>query len=94
MSDIDENDGIIESDGPLQTTLQPEDYGKGEELNSFQADLTLVVGSAMKSEQYQVDKQYQLLWRDSDLLFQSPRPMSVYENTYVLEPKQHWAYSL
>ena len=27
-----------------------------------------------------------LLWRDADLLFQAPRPMTVYENTYVLEP--------
>src|ERR1017187_266581 len=27
-----------------------------------------------------------LLWRDADLLYQSPRPMTVYENTYVLEP--------
>jgi hypothetical protein len=26
------------------------------------------------------------MWRDADLLFQSPRPMTVYENTYVLEP--------
>jgi len=26
------------------------------------------------------------LWRDADLLYQSPRPMTVYENTYILEP--------
>src|SRR5271170_3924787 len=82
----DLTDGRIEQDGVARTTLSPEDYGKGGELNSLQADLTLVTGSASKAEQFIVDKQWNLLWRDGDLLYQSPRPMSVYENTYVLEP--------
>src|SRR5271170_4902933 len=82
----DLTDGRIEQDGVARTTLSPEDYGKGGELNSLQADLTLVTGSASKAEQFIVDKQWNLLWRDADMLFQSPRPMTVYENTYVLEP--------
>ena len=49
-------------------------------------NVSLVVGSATKAEQFIQDKQYALLWRDADLLYQSPRPMSVYENTYILEP--------
>lgn len=76
----------IESDGVVRTTLNPEDYGKGPELKTYNADLALVLGSATKAEQFIVDKQWNLLWRDADLLAQSPRPMSVYENTYVLEP--------
>lgn len=76
----------IESDGVVRATLNPEDYGKGAELKTLNADLALVIGSATKAEQFITDKQWSLLWRDADLLYQSPRPMSVYENTYVLEP--------
>lgn len=82
----DASDGRIVQDGVASMTLSPEDYGKGGELNSLQADLTLVTGSASRAEQFIVDKQWNLLWRDADLLYQSPRPMTVYENTYVLEP--------
>jgi hypothetical protein len=77
---------LLESDGMEVRTLTPEDYGKGGELNSLEAELALVVGSAGKAEAYISNKQWNLLWRDADLLYQSPRPMSVYENTYVLEP--------
>ncbi len=89
-----EDNARIVADGTVRTTLSAEDYGKGPELKTLNADLALVVGSAAKAEQFIVDKQWSLLWRDADLLYQSPRPMSVYENTYVLEPKQHWAFSL
>lgn len=76
----------IEGDGVARTVLQVEDYGKGSELKTLNADLALVLGSATKAEQFITNKQWNLLWRDADLLYQSPRPMSVYENTYVLEP--------
>lgn len=76
----------IVADGIARTTLDPQDYGKGAELKTLNADLALVIGSARKAEQFITDKQWNLLWRDADLLYQSPRPMSVYENTYVLEP--------
>lgn len=76
----------IESDGPVGGTLSPSDYGKGPELKTANAELTLVVGAATRAEQYITNKQWNLLWRDADLLYQSPRPMTVYENTYVLEP--------
>jgi hypothetical protein len=79
-------DQSIQADGVARETLNREDYGKGAELKTFNADLALVLGSATRAEQFIVDKQWNLLWRDADLLYQSPRPMSVYENTYVLEP--------
>lgn len=81
-------DQSIQADGVARTTLDREDYkaGQGGELKTLNADLALVLGSASKAEQFIVDKQWNLLWRDADLLYQSPRPMSVYENTYVLEP--------
>lgn len=76
----------LESDGNPYRDLTMEDYNSEGELKTLEADLALVVGSASKSEQWIAQKQWALLWRDADLLYQSPRPMSVYENTYVLEP--------
>lgn len=64
--------------------LTPEDYTSKGEINSLSGDLNLVVGSASRSESYIASKQWGLLWRDSDLLFQSPRPLSTFENTYIL----------
>jgi len=77
---------LPETDGSQSRSLTPEDYGKGGQLKTTNADLSLVVGAARKSESYISNKQWNLLWRDADLLYQSPRPMSVYENTYILEP--------
>ncbi len=77
---------LIKDDGPVTGTLKPEDYAKGSDLKTDNASLNLVIGAARSSIDFVTNKQWSLLWRDADLLFQSPRPMSVYENTYVLEP--------
>lgn len=77
---------LPESDGH-QTQLTQQDYTSQGDLKSKSAELALVTGCAQKAEAFVGGKsQWSLLWRDADLLFQSPRPMSVYENTYVLEP--------
>jgi hypothetical protein len=78
--------GEITSEGQVTGTLNPSDYGKGSDLKNSLSELNLVVGAATSAIQFVTDRQWNLLWRDADLLFQSPRPMSVYENTYVLEP--------
>lgn len=49
-------------------------------------ELSLVVQSANSAKSFLEKKQWTLLWRDADLLYQAPRPLTVYENTYVLEP--------
>lgn len=72
--------------GNPDRVLTPQDYNPAGDLNSASAELALVVGSASRAEAYIQEKQWSLLWRDSDLLFQSPRPMTVFENTYILEP--------
>ena len=77
---------ISEQGKNTQATLTPKDYKAGGVLTNTSAEVMLVVGSASKAESFIQDKQYALLWRDADLLYQSPRPMSVYENTYILEP--------
>jgi len=66
--------------------LTPQDYNSVGDIETLDADVRLVVGAASKAQDFIISKQWQLLWRDADMLYQSPRPMSVYENTYVLEP--------
>jgi hypothetical protein len=77
---------ILKSDGNPDASLTREDYSSDGSLKTRAADLALVVQSASNAEAFIANKQWALMWRDSDLLFQSPRPMSVFENTYVLEP--------
>lgn len=77
---------ILQSDGNASKVFQREDYTSDGVLKTLENDLALVVQSAKKGEAYIANKQWSLMWRDADLLYQSPRPMSVYENTYVLEP--------
>jgi hypothetical protein len=62
------------------------DFNKEGELKTVSAALSLVTTSAQAARDSMSKNQWNLLWRDADLLFQSPRPMTVYENTYVLEP--------
>ena len=57
-----------------------------ENLNLLQTDLALVVGCAVMDEAWLNSKRWNTLWAESDMLYQSPRPMEVFENTYVLSP--------
>lgn len=77
---------LIEDGTNANRDLNPDDYTASGELKTLEADKQLVVGSAMKAEDYINNKQWSLMWRDADLLFQAPRPMTTYENTYILEP--------
>jgi len=53
----------------------------GTNLEKRSVELALVTQSAQAARDFLLNKQWALLWRDADLLFQSPRPMTVYENT-------------
>ena len=68
--------------GNPNRTLQPEDYKASGELKDGSAELALVLGSVSSAESFISSKQWGLLWRDADLLFQSPRP------------KHTWGFSL
>lgn len=76
----------ILKDGNPNRDLVSEDFTPQGDIKELDSDLALVVGSAISAEAYIANKQWNLLWRDADLLYQAPRPMSVYENTYILEP--------
>jgi hypothetical protein len=66
--------------------LQNDDFDSKGELKNESGELSLVVNSAAAARSFLTHKQWNLLWRDADLLFQAPRPLTTYENTYVLEP--------
>jgi len=74
------------TDGNPNGTLTGADFTTSGELKTVNKELTLVVQSAAHAKAFIANKQWTLLWRDADLLYQSPRPLTVYENTYVLEP--------
>ena len=76
----------LQSDGNPNAALTAQDYDSQGNLKTLAADLALVVQSASNAESFIANKQWALMWRDSDLLFQSPRPMEVWENTYILSP--------
>jgi hypothetical protein len=77
--------GIV-PDGNPNGLITAQDFTVQGELKTVDKDLALVVQSAAMAKAFIANKQWTLLWRDADLLYQSPRPMSVYENTYILEP--------
>ena len=72
---------ILEPDGNPSAELTAKDYTPSGDLNNKEADLALVVQSASNAESFISAKQWGLLWRDADLLFQSPRPLTTFENT-------------
>lgn len=75
-----------QADGNPNATLTAVDFTKSGDLKTISGELALVVQSAAQAKAFISNKQWTLLWRDADLLYQSPRPLTVYENTYVLEP--------
>ncbi len=79
-------DQLENAEGNPNRDLTSQDFNSAGEIISLTGDLALVVQSAAAAKAYISNRQWVLLWRDADLLYQSPRPMSTYENTYVLEP--------
>lgn len=82
---------ILQSDGNAHQRITAENFTAsgditGTILEQRSVELALVTQSAQSARDFLLNKQWNLLWRDADLLFQAPRPMTVYEGTYILEP--------
>jgi hypothetical protein len=73
-------------DGLLSHQLTREDFDAQGNLIDVQAELSLVVKSAEIAANWVGNNDWALLWRDCDVLYQSPRPLETYENTYILAP--------
>lgn len=60
---------LVQPDGGGNTSrsLTEEDYGKGSQLKTLNAEVSLVTGAAQKAEAFITNKQWNLLWRDADL---------------------------
>lgn len=81
-----EEKDILVPEGNPHETLNAQSFTATGDLKTPNAELSLVVQSAEAAKKFIANKQWTLLWRDADLLYQAPRPLTVYENTYVLEP--------
>lgn len=82
----DTTDISLQSDGNAVKSLVASSFNVAGETTALSDDLALVVQSAQAARDFLLNKQWNLLWRDADILFQAPRPMIVYDNTYILEP--------
>ena len=83
---MSEPNAVIVPDGNPNAQITAQSFTAAGETKTVDVDLALVVQSAALAKAFIANRQWTLLWRDADLLYQSPRPMTVYENTYVLEP--------
>jgi hypothetical protein len=75
-------DELANPSGNPQANLGAEDFTSSGDIKTITGDLALVVQSAEQAKAFITNKQFALLWRDADILYQAPRPMSVYENTF------------
>jgi hypothetical protein len=73
-------------DGLVSHQLTREDFDADGNLIDTQSEISLVVKSAEIAANWIGNNDWSLLWRDCDVLYQSPRPLEVYENTYILAP--------
>jgi hypothetical protein len=74
------------ADGIESYKLTPEDFGPNGELKTKQAELALVLQTFQKSSEWVAQKQWNLLWRDADILYAAPRPQNVFEGSATMEP--------
>ena len=76
----------LESVSNPQKVLQGQDFTSQGDLKVESDHVALVVGCATRAEYFVQNKQYNLRWRESDILFEAPQPFEVYENSYILAP--------
>jgi hypothetical protein len=77
---------LLQSDPNPNQVLDGNDFNSQGELKDAEDITALVVGCATVAESFIASKQWALMWRDADILFQSPRPLETYGSSYVLAP--------
>lgn len=77
---------IDKGDTNPQKVLEGSDFTSQGDLKVKEDHVALVTGCAIMAEAWVQNKQYNLRWREADILFEAPQPFEVYENSYVLAP--------
>ena len=77
---------LLEADGTESYKISADDFGPDGSIKTKQAELALVVQSFQKSSEWIASKQWNLLWRDADILYAAPRPQGTFEGSGVQEP--------
>lgn len=84
-------DNTLPTDGSTSIQLQRDDFDATGKLLSTEAELAMVVQSAQIAEAWIADNVWKMYWRDAIVLYNNPRPLEVFENTYMLAPNvQRW----
>ncbi len=76
----------IAQEGKTDQRLTEDSFDAMGAPSGLDAEVTLVVRARDEAQLWLQSKKWILLWQDADILYQSPRPLSVWENTYVQEP--------
>lgn len=77
---------LLPQDTNPHKVLEATDFNSQGNTKTIGDDLALVVGCAVIDEAWLSSKKWNTLWAESDLLYQSPRPLTTFEGSYVLEP--------
>lgn len=77
---------VLEQDGNKEKLLGRGSFDAAGNLLTAEDELAMVTQAWQEATAFIADEQYKLEWRDCDVLYQSPRPYSTWEGTYVLEP--------
>lgn len=81
----------IEPDGVISHQLSREDFDAEGNLVDEQAELSMVVRSAEIAEGWIGDNVWKMYWRDAITLYNNPRPLETFGDTYILAPNvQRW----
>lgn len=81
----------IETDGVVSHHLTRKDFDADGNLIDSQAELGLVVRSAEIAEGWIGDNVWAMYWRDAITLYNNPRPLEMFGDSYVMAPNvQRW----
>ena len=77
---------LLETNPNPDQILQGTDFTAQGDLRRPEDIVALVKNSAELAESFIASKQWNLYFRDCDLLYQAPRPLETYGSSYVLAP--------
>jgi hypothetical protein len=86
MSEAPANPTGLLDDPTPKAALEVSDFTPDGTTDDAAADCALVLNTKRASDEYLATEKWKLMWTDSNVLYNSPRPLSMYGGQYVLEP--------